>query len=47
MEGEGPIISVADRNWNDDNIAATVELETTTKDVSSGFSIHYTKDKKL
>ena len=33
QEGEVPIISVADRNWNDDNIAATFELETSSSEV--------------
>ena len=40
-EGEVPIISVADRNWNDDNIAATFQLETSESEVSYDITIHH------
>ena len=41
--GEVPLIKVADRKWNDDNIAATVDLELTTEvSCSKQFSFNNT-----
>ena len=53
--GEVPMINIADRKWNDDNIAATVDLELTAEvscenifsklDISQLFYRNHMKDK--